>query len=155
MAGGPTSTATGVSACPTSALSASLTNTQGTAGTSYSHLVLRNASTRACTLAGYPGVSFIDASGHQIGAAVPRSAGSAIVVTLAPDGSAGAVFALHDAYVGSVPDCQPTNVTGLRIYPPDQTASLTLPNPFRVCANPTTDGSASIGAITTLSNLPS
>jgi hypothetical protein len=134
-------------------LSASLTNTQGAAGTAYSHLEFRNVSRIPCTLRGYPGVSFVDAAGHQIGAPVPRNPAPNPPVTVSPGGSVGAVFGLHDAYVGTTPNCQSTTAVGLRVYPPDQTTALLVPGQFTVCSNPMTDGSASIGAINTLANL--
>ncbi|MDP9075135.1 MAG: DUF4232 domain-containing protein [Actinomycetota bacterium] len=137
-------------------LSAALSNANGAAGTIYYHLVFTNTSaTRSCTIQGYPGVSFVDGAGHQIGAPVPRltsAAGGA--VTLGPGSSAGSQFLLHDAYVGSVAGCTPTTAAGLRVYPPNQTAALSAPAPLQVCANPSTPGSGSIGPVTSLANLP-
>lgn len=150
----PPTTAPVLTRCETDMLSATLADTNGAAGTVYSHLVFTNTSSRSCTLAGYPGVSFVDDAGHQIGAPAPRAPGYDGVVTLGPGTSAGAVFALHNAYVGTVDGCQPTQAAGLRVYPPGGVTALFVPAPSRVCANPATDGSASITAVTSLTNLP-
>ncbi len=136
--------------CDTSALSAALTDAEGAAGTLYSHLVFTNISSHSCSLAGYPGVSFVDDRGGQIGAPVPRVSGQRGVVTLRPGLSASAVFALHNAYVGTVDGCQATQAMGLRVYPPGDTSALFVLAPSRVCANPATNGSASISVVRSL-----
>jgi Protein of unknown function (DUF4232) len=165
---GPTATSAGTTAtsagttvnganphpCGSAALSASLSNTQGAAGTIYSHLVFRNVSATSCTVSGYPGVSFVDGAGHQIGGPAQRASGDSGVVTVGPGQSAGAVLAIHDTYVSNTPNCASTTTVGLRIYPPNQTAAQFTPGQFTVCANPAANGSASVTAVTALANLP-
>jgi Protein of unknown function (DUF4232) len=140
--------------CRTAMLSASLTNSQGAAGTLYSHLVFHNVSTTSCTVNGYPGVSFVDGAGHQIGAPAQRAPGYGGAVTVGPGQSAGAVFALHDSYVSTASNCASTTAAGLRIYPPNETTAQFLPGQFTVCANAAANGSASVSAVTALANLP-
>ena len=149
-------TAAALTSCATNMLTATLGNGNGAAGTIYYHLVFSNKSSRTCTIQGYPGVSFVDGAGHQIGAPVPRDTNSPVggVITLGPGSSAGAVFALKDAYVGSVAGCMPTNASGLRVYPPNETAALFVPAPLQVCANVATPGSGSITRIANLADLP-
>lgn len=145
-----------IHACSTSMLSASVSGDNGAAGTIYSNLIFKNIGSTTCTLFGYPGVSLVDCCGHQIGAAVPRdpSTYGEGTVTLTSGETVGAVFSYHDAYVNTVANCQPTNATGLRIYPPNQTAALFVPDALLVCANAATNGTAAIEPVTALSNLP-
>jgi hypothetical protein len=102
---------------------------------------------------GYPGVSFLDSHGAQVGAAVPRMAGTGGRVTLAPGASAGALVAYHDAYVSTVVGCRPTPAAAVKVYPPDETASLTVATTLMVCANPATSGTAGISPVTDTANL--
>ncbi|MEO6629613.1 MAG: DUF4232 domain-containing protein [Aquihabitans sp.] len=137
------------SPCATAVLSAALTDTEWAAGTEYSHLTFTNTSSESCTLAGHPSVAFLDGRRTQIGAAVPQVPGEVGVVTLGPGSSAAAVFALHTAYVGTVAGCEPTQATELRVFPPNaSTYGYLIPTSSRVCANPSTDGSASITVVT-------
>ena len=96
-------------------------------------LQLRNTGTSACTLYGYPGVSWVrGASGVQTGAAATRQAdpnGTEKIVTLAPGALASAPLDIVDAAVIPPSECKPVAVRGLRIYPPGQQAALFLPLP--------------------------
>jgi hypothetical protein len=97
-------------------------------------LQLTNIGPAACTLYGYPGVSWVaGADGHQVGAAAARqknASGSAErTVTLAPGALASAPFDIVDAGVFSPAQCKPVPVRGLRIYPPGEKAALFLPMP--------------------------
>ena len=98
---------------------------------------------------GFPGVSFVDAHGSQIGAALSRTTGAAGLVTLVSGGSAAVLLAYHDAYVATTPNCQLTTAAALRIYPPGQTASLTVATSLMACANRQAAGTAGIGPVTT------
>lgn len=84
---------------------------------------------------GYPGVSFVTGSaGQQLGAPASRITGSAPVVTLAPGQTAIANLGIVEASnFGS--SCQLTNVDGLRVYPPNNTAALFVPHTDQGCAN--------------------
>ena len=151
-AGASSSASSGASAGATSAASAAVTLTGGTpactsahlqaslgggagAGMSQNHtgLQLRNTGTSACTLYGYPGVSWVrGASGVQTGAAATRQAdpnGTEKTVTLAPGALASAPLDIVDAAVIPPSECKPVAVRGLRIYPPGQQAALFLPLP--------------------------
>ena len=124
----------GTPACTSAHLQASLGGGAG-AGMSQNHtgLQLRNTGTSACTLYGYPGVSWVrGASGVQTGAAATRQAdpnGTEKTVTLAPGGLASAPLDIVDAAVITPSECKPVAVRGLRIYPPGQQAALFLPLP--------------------------
>jgi hypothetical protein len=96
-------------------------------------LQLRNTGSSACTLYGYPGVSWVrGASGIQTGAAAVRQAdpsGTETTVTLAPGALASAPLDIVDAAVIPPSECKPVAVRGLRIYPPGQKAALFLSLP--------------------------
>jgi hypothetical protein len=124
----------GTPACTSANLQASLGGGAG-AGMSQNHtgLQLRNTGSSACTLYGYPGVSWVrGAQGLQTGAAAvrqPDPGGSEGVVTLAPGALASAPLDIVDAAVIPPSECKPVPVRGLRIYPPGQKAALFLPLP--------------------------
>jgi len=131
---GATTASSGAPACTSADLTASLGGGAG-AGMSQNHtgLQLRNTGSSACTLYGYPGVSWVrGASGIQTGAAAVRQAdpnGTETTVTLAPGALASAPLDIVDAAVIPPSECKPVAVRGLRIYPPGQKAALFLSLP--------------------------
>lgn len=121
--------------CATGQLAASLESPNGTAGTIYYDLDLRDVSSTTCFVEGYPGVSFVAGSdGHQVGNPAERMAGPTPRIVLAPQRSAEAVLAVVDAGNYGT-QCQLTPVLGLRVYPPDQTTALYVPSANQACAN--------------------
>ena len=123
------------SPCLSANLQASLGGGAG-AGMSQDHtgLQLRNTGSSACTLYGYPGVSWVaGADGHQVGAAAVRepdaSGGGQQAVTLAPGALASAPLDIVDAAAIPQAQCKPVPVRGLRIYPPGQRAALFISLP--------------------------
>ena len=118
-------------------------------------LQLKNVGSSACTLYGYPGVSWVaGADGHQVGPAAVRqsnSTGSAEkVVTLAPGALASAPLDIVDAAVFSPSACKPVPVRGLRVYPPGEKAALLLSLPTQAggygeCSGNTPDAELTIG----------
>jgi hypothetical protein len=100
-------------------------------------LDLLNTASAACSLYGYPGVSFVaGADGHQVGAPAKRATGSAVsLVVVAPGRAARAMLRAVDAgdYGSS---CRITPVLGFRVYPPDNTQALFVPYTTQGCANP-------------------
>ncbi len=126
----------GPSLCATSQLAGSLGAANGTAGTIYYPLGLRNTSTSTCYVQGYPGVSFVaGADGHQVGAPATRGQEATARVVLAPGQVADATLGIHDASAFTQPPCDQTPVLGLRVYPPDQTAALFVPHRDTGCSN--------------------
>jgi hypothetical protein len=152
---GTTTASSGTPACTSADLQASLGGGAG-AGMSQNHtgLQLRNTGSSACTLYGYPGVSWVrGASGIQTGAAAVRQAdpsGTETTVTLAPGALASAPLDIVDAAVIPPPECKPVAVRGLRIYPPGQEAALFLSLPtaaggYGECSLPTKSPTLMIG----------
>lgn len=76
--------------CHTSELGASVGRNNPGAGQENFPVVLTNRSSRTCTLHGYPGTAFVDASGRQLGPDPKRSSAGPQTVTLAPGQSAWA-----------------------------------------------------------------
>jgi hypothetical protein len=144
----PAGAAPGVAKCSTSQLVVWLnTRGNGTAGSVYYDLEFSNLSSHACTLDGYPGVSGINLAGHQLGAAAARDPAHAPgQITLASGNFASglAVFSTSNTatvvlritdtanYPSSA--CSHVSAAGLRVYPPNQTASKVVPFPFVACS---------------------
>lgn len=119
---------------------ASLTGTTdatggGAAGSIYMQLILTNSGTEPCLLKGFAGVSLTaGADGEPIGAAATRDdSGPVTDVTLAP-GKAGTAT-LRYTQAANYPDCTKTPAAGFRVYPPNDTASLFIPQQLDACAN--------------------
>jgi hypothetical protein len=135
-----TSTRTAATAAATCAASGLVVwlNTQGdaAAGSTYFKLEFTNLSGHTCTLLGYPGISAVDLGGHQLGSAGSRAPGSAAHrVTLANGATASAVLRITVA--GNFPSssCHRVTAAGLRVFPPNQTASKVVPFPFEACSH--------------------
>ncbi|HTW13147.1 MAG TPA: DUF4232 domain-containing protein [Solirubrobacteraceae bacterium] len=133
--GGDRARAAATPSCATSGLVIWMdTQGNGTAGTIFYTLEFTNLSGRTCTLRGYPGVSAINLSGGRVGSAASRLTGHAVkTVTLGKGATATATLGAVDT--GALPNCRMTTAAGLRVYPPNQTASRTIPFPFPACAN--------------------
>ena len=123
--------------CRTSQLRLSIGGSEGAAGTQYQPLVLTNQG-GTCTLHGYPGVSFLDSSGRQIGSPAEMRRAATPRVVLRPGGRAIATLSIATAanYADSV--CRPQQAARVRVYPPGQRAALTAADPVAVCAAPGT-----------------
>jgi hypothetical protein len=124
--------------CATGRLQAALTHLGAAAGSSYYDLVLTNAGTVTCTTGGYPGVSYVTSSaGTMVGAAAQRNPSSPVVtLTLAPGQAARATLTETDSLNYPSSTCRLTSVAGLRVYPPNQTAALFVPQSTQAYANP-------------------
>jgi hypothetical protein len=116
----------GPAACVTTALSASLGQGNGAAGSTIVPLEFRNTSSSACTLFGYPGVSFVTGpGGSQIGnsagqdSATPRQS-----VTLAAGSTAHALLQVAVAQNYPPSRCHLVQAHWLKIFPPGETAPL-------------------------------
>jgi hypothetical protein len=119
----------------TSALAASIGPGSGAAGSTYYPIEFTNTSSAPCTLYGYPGASFVAASGGQLGAAAtedptyPRQ-----LVTLTPGAAAHAELRVTDALNYPSPACQVLTAHRLRVFPPGQASPLYLTLNARACA---------------------
>lgn len=124
-------------ACRTSALKVFLRGgSGGAAGSVYEGLDFVNRGGAACTLRGYPGVSFVDGAHHQVGAAARRTAPpQATTVTLKPGARASVILRTTETANYPPSRCRPQSVRGLRVYPPGQTRSAFVAAPGRFCSS--------------------
>ncbi len=109
------------------------------AGSSYVPLEFTNSSGSACTLSGYPAVSFASsADGPQIGtAAGPEQAARSAAFTLAPGGVAHAWLQIADVASYPVSTCRPVQASGLRVGFANAPSAAFLPHSFQACGNVT------------------
>jgi hypothetical protein len=138
-----------VSRCTTAQLVVWLnTSGSGAAGSSYYNLEFTNLSTHSCSLIGYPGVSAIGVAGQQLGSAASHDAEHADALITLSSGSANSgldgfqtgntatvVLQITDASNYPNATCRRVAAAGLRVYPPNQTASKLVPFPFVACSH--------------------
>ena len=140
-AGAPEATTSkGIGACLAGQLTATLgAGAGGGAGHMYPVVVLTNKSNAACTVKGYPGVSFVGSgNGTQLGAAASRDAGgiASTTLTLAHGESAHSQLSITVAGNYDPATCKPKAADGLRVYPPDETHSLFIASTsYTACQN--------------------
>jgi hypothetical protein len=122
---GGTSTDTGTassSRCHTSELKAKVGGNDPGAGQENFPIVLTNASGRTCTVRGYPGAAFLNASGTQLGDDPQRETGStATTVTLKPGQSAWAGLTFSNPEISGAKTATPS---WLAVTPPDEQDAL-------------------------------
>jgi hypothetical protein len=103
----------------------------------FTHEVLRltNVGPTACTTSGFPAVSFVSGdNGTQFGAAAKRVGPAGQRIVLAPQQVDIAVTQPHYGYDPA--SCQqPTAVRGLRIYAPNDTGAMFVPQAGQACSN--------------------
>lgn len=103
-------------------------------------LIFANTGSRACTVRGYPGVSYVaGADGHQVGGAAERDNSSPSTVVLQPRGEASALLLQSRPENFSAASCRPTAVRGIRVYAPGQKAARFLQRAGTACANPSVE----------------
>jgi len=107
--------------CTTSELRGHLGENNPGAGQENFPLVVTNFSGRTCTIDGYPGAAFVDASGKQLGPDPKRGSGSPTKITLAPGKSAWAGLSFGNPEVSGAGKATPT---GILITPPDEKVAL-------------------------------
>lgn len=119
--------------CESKHLSLSLGASQGTAGSSYQPIVFTNKGSSACTLHGYPGVSYVDSSGAILGKPASEEGGHRVTVTLQPGGVAHATLQQPDPGNFSPSSCNETTADRLQVYPPGETKQLFVTDHVQVC----------------------
>jgi hypothetical protein len=131
------SVAAGPPACANGTLQVKLGDSEGYAGGVDVALNFTNTSGASCTLTGYPGVSLLSATHAQLGLAAKRTATAPVkAITLAPGATGTAQLQIADALNFPTATCGPAQATDLRIYPPNQTAAVLLPEQSKGCTQP-------------------
>lgn len=136
----PTPAASAPPECSTADLAVSLGPDNPGAGTNYLPVILRNAGPLPCTTGGFPGVSFVSNSGAQVGVSakwVTTAQSPLRLVVLSPGQSASSLLSF--VFAGNVPAkaCRQAAATGLRIYPPNETAPRVLDFTQTICTTRT------------------
>ncbi|KAF5993043.1 DUF4232 domain-containing protein [Streptomyces sp. WAC00263] len=103
--------------CHTSELRATVGANNPGAGQENFPVVLTNTSHRTCTLRGFPGAAFVDASGKQLGPDPRRSADTPTTVTLTPGRSALAGLTFSNPGISGAKTATPAS---LIVTPPDE-----------------------------------
>jgi hypothetical protein len=121
--------------CKASDLKLSVGDGDAAAGTVYRPLVFTNAGTRSCVIQGFPGVSYVTGDdGHQVGPAAVRIGTKGGAIELKPGAKAQAPVGFTQVRNYDAAVCKPTAVRGLRVYPPQETASMFVPLEGTGCA---------------------
>ncbi|WP_223198682.1 DUF4232 domain-containing protein [Solihabitans fulvus] len=115
--------------CQAADLGLSFGHAEGAAGTVYRAVQFTNYGDNTCVLQGFPGVSYVDGDGNQVGAAARRDGPAGSLVTLDPGATASAIVGFVQIGLFDPAVCQPTPVAGIQVYPPDSTESLFLEMP--------------------------
>jgi hypothetical protein len=147
----PTSTATsGIATCALSTLTISLGETQGAAGSRYVPILFTNKGAVACTLNGYPAVSFVgQGNGTQIGPPADNDPTTTPALQTVQPGQAVSAL-LRVAVAQNFSGCTVVTPDGFRIAPPGSSASAFVPmTSLQACDNP------SIHLLTVQSIVPS
>lgn len=127
--------------CKSADLRLSLGRGDAGAGTHWRPLRFTNAGDSPCVIQGFPGVSFVaDDDGHQVGAAAYRDGKKGPAITLQPGETAHAPVGFTQIHNFPAAECKPTAVRGLRVYPPQETASMFLEQKGTGCANADING---------------
>jgi hypothetical protein len=134
--GGGGATGTATPRCHTGDLKLTLGKRGGATATKFQPLYFTNIADHACTLHGYPGVSWVAGNdGHQVGDAFNRAAFNPnVTVSLAPGDVAYAILATHDVGMFPAGKCKPVSVRGYRVYPPDETKSVFVAGATKACS---------------------
>ncbi|MBO8193089.1 DUF4232 domain-containing protein [Streptomyces oryzae] len=107
--------------CTTADLSASIGPNRPGAGQNHFALIFTNKSGRPCTVKGFPGFAFINASGKQVSVPPQREGGGAQAVELGAGSSAWAPLSYANPQVSGARSVTPDAAL---LTPPDQQASL-------------------------------
>ncbi|ANN21313.1 hypothetical protein SD37_40905 [Amycolatopsis orientalis] len=121
--------------CKAGDVKLSVADGDAAAGTVYRKLVITNSSGHACTIQGFPGISYVTgADGHQVGEPAYRDGtkGEAVKLNNGESASADVGFVNVRNYDEAV--CKPTETRGLRVYLPQETASNFVPLQGLGCA---------------------
>ncbi|TNC27406.1 DUF4232 domain-containing protein [Amycolatopsis alkalitolerans] len=122
--------------CKSGDLKLSFGQGNGAAGTVYRPLIFTNVSDHPCTIQGFPGVSYVGGSdGHQIGQAAFRVGTKGAAITLNKGDTASTAIGFVNVQNYDPVTCQPQPVRGLRVYPPQETASMFIEQAGTACAN--------------------
>lgn len=104
-------------------------------GSTYVNIVFKNLNNTACSMYGYPGVSFgAGTPVTQVGQPADRDHSvPSNVITLQPGGYAYATLRIANALNYPASTCKPTPTTWLQVYPPNTSNLLYIPYNTNAC----------------------
>lgn len=146
--GSSTTQAPAVPNCRLDDLSVTLGAESAAAGSVSFPLVFTNITSRACTLDGFPGVSYANGpDSDPVGSPAERTTQQIASVTVQPSGQASALVTA--VVVGNYPAerCVPTEVAGLQVYPPNDTGETFLVRAGTACSLPDEGGQLKVGPV--------
>ena len=121
------------------------------ARTAYRPIVFTNHGSSTCAMRGYPGVAFVaPATGRQVGSAAshhPQQSVTTILIT--PDSACRPCSESPTTRTSPGGKCLSHPVSGLRIYPPGNTAAAYLPFKTASAACSTQVGQLNVAAAVT------
>ncbi|MGA6165935.1 DUF4232 domain-containing protein [Amycolatopsis magusensis] len=121
--------------CKVGDLTITLGEGDSAAGTTYRQLEFINSGTRTCTIQGFPGVSYAAGGDeHQVGPAAFREGEKGEPIQLAPGQKATADVGFVQVGNYDPGTCKPTQVSGIKVYPPQETAYKIVPFEGTGCA---------------------
>jgi hypothetical protein len=126
----PTSSGS-VTSCSTGQLTLSFQTKEPAGGIQPGLVILTNSGLTTCTVAGYPGVSFLDSASQPVGPDAARTSGTGSLVTLQSGQEASSYLQVEENACGS----QPPAAAFLQVYPPNQTTALTIPTNLDACTS--------------------
>lgn len=121
--------------CASSALQLKAKPLGAAAGTDYIALIVTNVGDADCALAGYPGVTFLNGSGQQVGLPARRDTTSKphrVVLAAGEKAHAQLSFPNSDFFGNG---CGGTHAKQVKVYPPDQTEPLVADVDAYVCTD--------------------
>ena len=121
--------------CTSSSLELRAIPTGAAAGTDYISLVVTNTGSDDCLLLGYPGVTFLDSHGRQVGLPAQRDKTSPphrVVLAAGEKGHASLSYPNPGAF-GS--GCGGTQTRQVQVFPPDETTPLRANVDAYVCSD--------------------
>lgn len=146
--GEPHRSGTGSATCKAADLKLSIGHGDTAAGTAYHPLNFTNKSDKACTIQGWPGVSYVGGSnGKQVGESAKRIRPKGGPIHLQPGKSASADIGLVQVHNFDSGQCKPTSVRGLRVYPPHDTASMFVALKGTGCAGNVPDPQLTVATV--------
>jgi hypothetical protein len=123
-AGTVTASAAPLPTCRSVDLDISVGREGGAAGTWYREVRFTMRSLGACVLRGFPGVSYVDRAGAQVGIAATRNGPTGDLITLAYGASVSADVGFANPGNWDPEVCLPQPVWGIKVFPPDEFVPL-------------------------------
>ena len=136
------------STCQTSQLSIRLISAGTVTGTNVQGIVFKNNGSKPCALRGYPRVAFVASARSQVGSEASKNTQQAVVaVLIAPGANVLAQLRITPYQGYPAMQCLSRPISGLRVYPPQNVASVYVPFTTVPAACATKVGQLTVGPV--------